>query len=96
MRLAGSQRHSAGNLKWRSHPQLALGIVGESLVLMRVSMTCWGSKMERKYLKLSGDYQGEGTHTMLEISNVTQTYSAGDLPKWKYLRLFGDAKEKYP
>lgn len=51
--------------------------------------------MERKYLKLSGDYQGEGTHTLPEISNVTQPYSAGDLPKWKYLRLFGDAKEKY-
>ena len=63
--------------------------------------------MERKYLKLSGDYQGEGTHTLLEIGNAKQSYPAGDLPKWKYLRslgksemehprLFGEAKEKYP
>lgn len=34
--------------------------------------------MERKYLKPSGDYQGEGTHTLLEIGDVTQPYSAGD------------------
>ena len=34
--------------------------------------------MERKYLKLSGDYQGEGTHTLLEIGNEKQSHSAGD------------------
>ena len=63
--------------------------------------------MERKYLKLSGDYQGEGTHTLLEMVNVQQSHSVGDWQKWKYLRslgkselehprLFGEAKEKYP
>lgn len=26
-----------------------------------------GIEMERRYLRLSGDYQGEGTHTLLEI-----------------------------
>ena len=40
-----------------------------------------GIEMERKYLRLSGDYQGEGTHTLPEIINVKQPYSAGDLPK---------------
>jgi len=63
--------------------------------------------MERKYLKLSGNYQGEGTHALPEIGNEKQTHSAGGIPKWEHLRslgaseieqlqLSGDAKEKYP
>lgn len=36
-----------------------------------------GITMERKYLRLSGDYQNEGTHTLLEIINVKYSRSLG-------------------
>ena len=52
--------------------------------------------MERKHLKLSGDYQGEGTHTLLEIGNVKQPYSAGNQPKQQNQRSLGKSKVKHP
>lgn len=58
--------------------------IGESLCGML------GIEMERKYLRLSGDYQGEGTHTLLEIGNVKLPYSAGDLPKWNICDPWGE------
>lgn len=79
---------------------------GNRGTLRGVKALCGGSRMERKYLKLSGNYQGEGTHALPEIGNEKQSHSAGGIPKWKYLRslgksemehlqLFGEAEEKY-
>ena len=63
---------------------------GESKGLVRASVICWGSKMERKYLKLSGDYQGEGTHTLPEIGNEKQSHSAGGIPKIEASAISGE------
>ena len=48
--------------------------------------------MERKYLKLSGNYQGEGTHTLPEIGNEKQSHSAGGIPKQRHLKSLGNPK----